>query len=88
MAKLVPIKDRVAVIRVKGELKTESGIVLEGVRTGEVDKAKVIGIGPLVDIVEIGQSVYINWSKVSVTMIENNPVYILSQDDINAVLED
>lgn len=88
MAKLVPIKDRVAVIRVKGELKTESGIVLEGARTGEVDKAKVIGIGPLVDVVEIGQTVYINWNKVSVTMIENNPVYILSQDDISAVLED
>jgi co-chaperonin GroES (HSP10) len=88
MAKLVPIKDRVAVIRIKGELKTESGIVLEGVRTGEVDKAKVIGIGPLVDVVEIGQTVYINWNKVSVTMIENNPVYILSQDDISAILED
>jgi len=88
MAKLVPIKDRVAVIRVKVELKTESGIVLEGARTGEVDKAKVIGIGPLVDVVEIGQTVYINWNKVSVTMIENNPVYILSQDDISAVLED
>jgi co-chaperonin GroES (HSP10) len=47
MAKLIPIKDRVAVVRVKTELQTESGIVLDGVRSGQVDKAKVIAIGPL-----------------------------------------
>lgn len=87
MAKLIPIKNRVAVIRVKSELQTESGIVLEGVRSGQVDKAKVIAIGPLVDVVEVGNTVYIDWSKVIVTTIENNPVYILSQEDINAVLE-
>lgn len=87
MAKLIPIKNRVAVIRVKSELQTESGIVLEGVRSGQVDKAKVIAIGPLVDVVEVGNTVYIDWSKVVVTTIENNPVYLLSQDDINAVLE-
>lgn len=87
MAKLIPIKNKVAVIRVKSELQTESGIVLEGVRSGQVDKAKVIAIGPLVDVVEVGNTVYIDWSKVVVTTIENNPVYILSQEDINAVLE-
>jgi co-chaperonin GroES (HSP10) len=87
MAKLIPIKDRVAVVRVKTELQTESGIVLEGVRSGQVDKAKVIAIGPLVDVVEVGNTVLIDWSKVVVTTIENNPVYLLSQDDINAVLE-
>jgi co-chaperonin GroES (HSP10) len=87
MAKLIPIKDRVAVVRVKSELQTESGIVLDGVRSGQVDKAKVIAIGPLVDVVEVGNTVLIDWSKVVVTTIENNPVYLLSQDDINAVLE-
>lgn len=87
MAKLIPIKNRVAVVRIKTELQTESGIVLEGVRSGQVDKAKVIAIGPLVDMVEIGNTILIDWSKVVVTTIENNPVYILSQDDIHAVLE-
>ena len=87
MAKLIPIKDRVAVVRVKSELQTESGIVLDGVRSGQVDKAKVIAIGPLVNVVEVGNTVLIDWSKVVITNIENNPVYLLSQDDINAVLE-
>ena len=87
MAKLTPIKDRVAAVRIKSEFKTDSGIVLEGTRTGEVDKAKVIAIGPLVDLVEIGQTILIDWSKVQVTTIEGAPVYILSQDDIHGIIE-
>jgi co-chaperonin GroES (HSP10) len=87
MSKLVPIKDRVAAVRIKSELKTESGIVLENTRTGEVDKAKVIAIGPLVDLVEIGQTILIDWSKVQVATIQGAPVYILSQDDIHGIIE-
>ena len=87
MAKLVPIKDRVAVVRIKSELKTESGIVLEGARSNEVDKAKVIAIGPSVDLVEVGQTVLVDWNKVSVATIEGAPVYVLSQDDIHGVIE-
>jgi co-chaperonin GroES (HSP10) len=87
MAKLVPIKDRVAAVRIKSELKTESGIVLENTRSNEVDKAKVIAIGPEVDLVEIGQTILIDWSKVQVATIEGAPVYILSQDDIHGVIE-
>ena len=87
MAKLVPIKDKVAVVRIKSELKTESGIVLEGARTNEVDKAKVIAIGPQVDMVEVGQTVLVDWSRVQVTTIEGAPVYLLSQNDIHGVIE-
>lgn len=87
MAKLVPIKDRAAVVRIKSELKTDSGIVLEGTRSNEVDKAKVIAIGPLVDLVEVGQTVLIDWSKVQVTTIEGAPVYLLSQNDIHGIID-
>lgn len=88
MAKLIPIKDRLAVVRIKSKLESESGIIIETERRDGADKAKVIAIGPLVDLVEVGQTVIIDWSKVSVTTIENNPVYILSQKDINAVIEE
>jgi co-chaperonin GroES (HSP10) len=87
MAKLVPIKDRVAAVRIKSELKTESGIVLENTRSNEVDKAKIIAIGPEVDLVEVGQTILIDWSKVQVATIEGAPVYILSQDDIHGIIE-
>lgn len=87
MAKLVPIKDRIAVVRIKSKLESESGIIIESDRGDGADKAKVIAIGPLVDMVEVGQTLLINWSKVGMTMIENNPVYILSQDDVNAIIE-
>ena len=88
MAKLVPIKNRVACIRVKSKNETTSGIIIEGIRTGEVDKAKVIAIGPDVDMVEVGNTLLIDWSKVQAVTIEDAPVYFVSQDNIHAVLED
>lgn len=88
MAKLIPIKNKLAVVRIKSKLETDSGIVIESTRSEGVDKAKVIAIGPEVDLVEVGQTLLIDWTKVVHTTIENNPVYILSQDDVNAVLEE
>jgi co-chaperonin GroES (HSP10) len=88
MAKLVPIKDKIAVVRIKSKLETDSGIVIESSRSDGVDKAKVIAIGPNVDLVQVDQTVLIDWSKVVHATIENNPVYVLSQDDVNAILEE
>lgn len=88
MAKLIPIKDKIAVVRIKNKLETDSGIIIESTRSEGVDRAKVIAIGPNVDLVQVDQTVLIDWSKVSHATIENNPVYVLSQDDVNAILED
>ena len=88
MAKLVPIKDKVAVVRIKNKLESDSGIIIESDRSAGVDKAKVIAVGPLVDLVEVGDVLLIDWTKVQHATIENNPVYLVSQNDINAILEE
>lgn len=88
MAKLVPIKDKVAVVRIKNKLESDSGIIIESERSVGADKAKVIAIGPNVDLVEVGDVLLIDWTKVQHATIENNPVYLVSQNDINAILEE
>lgn len=88
MAKLVPLKDKVAVVRIKSKLESDSGIVIEMERSDGADKAKVIATGPDVpDIIEVGKTLLIDWTKVVHTTIENNPVYVLSQDDVLAIIE-
>jgi len=86
--KLLPLKKNIAVVRLKNKLETDSGIIIESTRSQGVDKAKVIAIGPEVDLVKIGDTLLIDWNKVKQTIIENNPVFILSQDDISGVFED
>jgi co-chaperonin GroES (HSP10) len=84
--KLIPLKTKVAVVRIKNKLETESGIVLTR-STGEVDRAKVIAIGPDVTDVKYNDVLLIDWNKASMTKIDDIPVYIISQDDIVAVYE-
>jgi len=84
--KLVPIKNRIAVIKLKNKLETESGIVLTK-STGEVDRAKVISIGPDVMTVSENDVLLIDWNKASMTKIDDNPIYLISEDDVVAVYE-
>ena len=87
MAKLIPIKDNLAVVRILNKAETDSGIILETTRSDGVDKVKVIAIGPEVDLVVVGDTLLIDWNTVRKTEIEGAPVYILSQKNISAVFE-
>jgi co-chaperonin GroES (HSP10) len=86
--KLTTLKDNIAVVRLKSKLESESGIIIESTRSIGADKAKVISVGPLVDEVKVGDTILIDWSKVRQMMVENNPVFVLSQKDVTAVFED
>ena len=55
-----PLSDKVIVERIEGEKQTSSGIILK--RTEEVDRAKVLAIGPDVDEVQVGDVVLLNWN--------------------------
>ena len=84
--KLIPLKSKIAVIKLKNKLETESGIAL--IRsTGEVDKAKVISIGPDVTTVSENDILLIDWNKASMTKIGDNPIYLINEDDVVAVYE-
>lgn len=56
-----PLHNKVIVERIPGETTTSSGIVLQ--RSDEVDKAKVIAIGPDVEEVSVGDVVLLDWNK-------------------------
>jgi co-chaperonin GroES (HSP10) len=58
--KYTPLSDKVIVERIEGEKTTSSGIILK--RSDEVDRAKVLAIGPDVSEVEVGDVVLLNWN--------------------------
>ena len=84
--KLVPLKDKIAVVRIKNKLETESGIVLTK-NTSEVDRARVIAVGPLVDTINVDEVLLIDWNKASVTKIDDIPVYMIAEEHVVAVYE-
>lgn len=84
--KLLPLKDKIAVVRIKNKLETDSGIALTK-NTSEVDRARVIAIGPLVDSVKMDDVLLIDWNKSSVTKIDDIPVYMIAEEHVVAVYE-
>lgn len=84
-----PIRDKVAVISLKSEKKTDSGIILTGKDSNaDSPKAKVIAIGPEVTDVKVNDVLYIDWNKTVNTKVMDIPVYLLKQEDIIAVVEE
>lgn len=71
-----PLHNKVIVERIPGETTTSSGIVLQ--RSNEVDKAKVIAIGPDVDEVSVGDVVLLDWNKA----IKTGDKFVLTVDNI------
>jgi len=76
-----PLHNKIIVQRIPGETVTESGIVLQ--RSTEVDRAKVVAIGPDVDEVEVGDIVLLDWNKA----IKSGEFYLLTIDNVVFVYE-
>jgi len=76
-----PLHNKIIVQRIPGETVTESGIVLQ--RSTEVDRAKVVAIGPDVDEVEVGDVVLLDWNKA----IKSGEFYLLTIDNVVFVYE-
>ena len=73
---LTPLHNKVVVERIAGLKSTASGIVLQ--RTEEVDRAKVLSVGPDVDEVSVGDVVLLDWNKA----IKSGELYIVTVDNI------
>ena len=84
--KIKPIGKKLAVVKLKSETTTGSGIyIAKGIET--VDKAKVIAIGPEVVDVKVGETILINWNKASQTTVDSIPVYIIVEDEVVGVFD-
>lgn len=63
--KIRPTRDNVTIELIKSSKVTESGIVIQG--ASEVDRARVLAIGPAVndDEVQPNDLILVNWNKVT-----------------------
>ena len=86
--KLLPLKDRIACVRLKKTTKTESGIILTSEDKAECDQAEVIAVGPDVNLVTVGEKVLIDWSKSAVATLDGVPTYLVAQEHIVGVFVD
>lgn len=82
-----PLNDKLAVVRIKADTVTASGLIVER-GLGEVDKARVIAVGPKVTDVKVRDTVLINWNKATQTKMDDIPVYILKEEDVVGVYEE
>lgn len=82
-----PLTTKILAAEVKKERKSESGIILEGTKSmNETAAAKVVAVGPEVDKVKVGNTVYLDWSKTKLVIIDGAQRVILDQEDIMAIV--
>lgn len=82
-----PLNTKVLAAEVKKERKSESGIILEGTKSmNETAAAKILAIGPDVDKIKVGDTVYLDWSKTKLVIVEGAQRVILDQDDIFGII--
>jgi co-chaperonin GroES (HSP10) len=77
-----PLHNKVIVERIPGETVTESGIVLH--RSNEVDRAKIIAVGPDVKEVSVGEIVLLDWNKT----VKAGEYFVITEDNIVFVYEE
>jgi chaperonin GroES len=83
-----PLKDKVLVAENKAEVKSESGIILEGATSIRESKTgTVLAIGPDVTDVKVGDKIYLEWNKAQVVKIGDAQRVIIKQEDIVAAVE-
>ena len=96
MPKLKPLGDHVIVKPSKPEEVTKSGIILPGRSDEKSEQGEVIAVGPgkinekgerVVIDVKVGDKVVFKKYALDEIKIDGEEVYVLSQDDIVAVIE-
>jgi co-chaperonin GroES (HSP10) len=83
-----PLKKRVLIAENNTERKTESGIVLDGIKSmKETPIATVLAIGPEVTLVNVGDVILPDWSKASVVKVANAQRAMIDEEHIIAVVD-
>jgi co-chaperonin GroES (HSP10) len=86
---VLPLKKKVLVAENKGEVKSESGIILDDATSVRESKTgTVLAIGPEVTEVAVGDKILLEWNKAQVVKIDNAQRVIIDEKDIVAVLGD
>lgn len=80
------LHNKVVLRQIEKEPVTTSGIILSGGTDGSSTEGLVIGTGPEVNEVRVGDKVLANWSKAN--HIAGTDAYIITEDNIIAVVEE
>ena len=76
-----PLHNKVIVERIPGENVTASGIVLQ--RSNEVDRARIVAVGPDAKEVSVGEIVLLDWNKA----VKTGDQFVVTEDNIVFVYE-
>ena len=83
-----PLKDKLLIAEGKKDTTTESGIILDGRGLGNTTPGIVLAIGPDVQEVKEGDTVYFDWSKSKPVTVNGAQRVMISESEIIAVLEE
>lgn len=82
-----PLGTKILAAEVKKERKSEAGIILEGTKSvNETAAAKIIAVGPNVTNTKVGDTVYLDWAKTKLVVIEGAQRVLLDQEDVFAIV--
>ena len=79
------LRDKILVAENKSTSSTASGIIIEGANAGESKTGKVLSVGPKVENIEVGDTVYLNWSKGQIVRIDGEQRVIVAEEDVAAI---
>jgi co-chaperonin GroES (HSP10) len=81
-----PLRKKVLVAENKSEVKSESGIILDGATSvRESKRATVLAIGPEVTEVKVGDVVLVEWAKATPVKVGDVQRAMIEQEHIVAV---
>ena len=85
---VTPLKNKVLVAENITEHKTDSGIILDGANSVRQSKsATVLAIGPDVKDVQVGDVVYLEWTKGQMVKLGDSQRVIIEEQYIVAVVD-
>ena len=84
---LKPLKNKLVVEIIEKEKVSPGGIILTKTDRDEVNRGKVISVGPEVLDISGGDVILPNWNAAVKTVVEGNTFYILSEDDVVLIFE-
>lgn len=85
---LKPLNKKLIVQLIEKETVTSGGIILTRADPHEVNRGKVVSIGPEVLDISIGDVILPNWNKATKTKVGEETFYIVVEEDIVLVFEE
>lgn len=87
ITEVFPLGTKILAAEVKKERKSEMGIILEGVNSiKETSPARVLAVGPEVKTVKVGDTVFIDWPKTKLVVVDGAQRVILDEEDVHALV--